>query len=346
MAVTVYPPFNETLPQAVGLYTTVKNIASIIPSGGGNPTQYIQMFFGFLPPHGRNMLAGEEITIFGDLQAWISNSRPTPNERARRSLEAALTGIQQSGVAQYGNQSLVKWPSTNYPNGRIIGQCLAIINTPAPILKDTNTNQLFMMSATNGSFAAITPCWDVSVQYDQPVVTLPASGWSLGYSPTATTGQFGGTASGWSGVTIDAASLQKYFDLRYNPAGTGAQSLQNWIETEIYSPFISQNFFTGPRTSSAVINVYAPLPSNAVSATMSISPYVYPIGCQATVTLSGVYNNSTGYAQLTYNGNANAAGTYHFNITMVCTLNAASGGGTGQPASYQTFVQPFTLTVY
>jgi len=50
------------------LYSTLRNVA---------PTE---KFFGFLPPHGRRLACGEEITVWGVIQHWLT--RFTPNERA------------------------------------------------------------------------------------------------------------------------------------------------------------------------------------------------------------------------------------------------------------------------
>jgi len=72
------------------LYSTVRNLDSA------------EKFFGFLPPHGRRLACGEELSVWGDIQHWLT--RFTPNERGRRSLEEALDD---------GTLVLVKSPSVH-----------------------------------------------------------------------------------------------------------------------------------------------------------------------------------------------------------------------------------------
>ena len=99
------------------LYSTVRNIATT--------TKY----YGFLPEHGKRMACGEELTVWGDIQHWLT--RFTPNGRARRSLEEALT--------------------TN--------AVLAIVNTPSVHLYDSTLADTKILTLDNGSFAAADPCW-------------------------------------------------------------------------------------------------------------------------------------------------------------------------------------------
>lgn len=98
------------------LYTTLRN------------TSGAAMYFGFLPPHGRTLDDGEEISVFGDVTS-LFRGQPA-NNRAKRSFEAALDA---------GN--------------------LAIIKTPAVHLYDETLDQTKMLTLDNDSFAVADPCW-------------------------------------------------------------------------------------------------------------------------------------------------------------------------------------------
>jgi len=107
---------NEANPATVCLYSTVRNVHST------------EKYYGFLPPHGRRMACGEELTVWGDIQHWLT--RFTPNERARRSLEAAL--------------------DDGY---------LVIVNSPSVHLYDDTLDETQILTLDNGSFVAADPCW-------------------------------------------------------------------------------------------------------------------------------------------------------------------------------------------
>lgn len=98
------------------LYSTVRNL---LPR---------EVYLGFLPHHGKRADAGEEITVFGDVQHHFA--RQTPNERGRRSLENAL----RTGA-------------------------LAIVKGPSVFLFDDTTDETKMLSLAGGSFVAVDPCW-------------------------------------------------------------------------------------------------------------------------------------------------------------------------------------------
>jgi hypothetical protein len=100
------------------LYSTFRNISSA------------EKFFGFLPPHGRRLACGEEISIFGDIQSWIN--KYTPNERARRSLEEALAGA---------------------------NPVIALVKSPAAHLFDAALDETKILTLDSGSFVAADPCW-------------------------------------------------------------------------------------------------------------------------------------------------------------------------------------------
>jgi len=103
------------------LYSTVRN------------TALTEKFFGFLPPHGRRLACGEEITVWGDIQHWLT--RFTPNDRAKRSLEIALGGD--------GTYAAV----------------LALVKTPSVHVFDDTLDETRIFTLVNGSAVYADPCW-------------------------------------------------------------------------------------------------------------------------------------------------------------------------------------------
>ena len=103
------------------LYSTVRNVATT------------EKFFGFLPPHGRRLACGEELSVWGHLQNWLT--RFTPNDRARRSLEVALT------------------------NTLAVPNVLALVNTPAVHLYDPTLDNTKILELDNATLAVADPCW-------------------------------------------------------------------------------------------------------------------------------------------------------------------------------------------
>ena len=104
------------------LYSTVKNA-----SGGRKK-------FGFLPPHGRELAADEELTVFGSiLEAVTRNQRVT----SRRNIQALERAVDAGD--------------------------LIIINTPNPILQDIDTDDIKMLQLDGGSLAAVDACWTNSL---------------------------------------------------------------------------------------------------------------------------------------------------------------------------------------
>lgn len=104
------------------LYSSVKN------------TSGVRKTFGFLPPHGRQLAAGEEFTVFGDIkQAIIKFERG----EARRTIIAFERALQRGDIE--------------------------IINTPNPILEDdSNPGSTKMLRLRNGSLGVQDPCWNTS----------------------------------------------------------------------------------------------------------------------------------------------------------------------------------------
>jgi len=103
------------------LYSTVRNIS------------LSERFFGFLPPHGRRLACGEELTVWGDIQHWLT--RFTPNDRARRSLQVALAGDGTYDAA------------------------LVLVNTPAVHLYDTVQDETKIITLSDGNVVIADPCW-------------------------------------------------------------------------------------------------------------------------------------------------------------------------------------------
>lgn len=105
------------------LYSTVKNT-----SGGRKK-------FGFLPPHGRELIANEEFTVFGDIKQAIIRFERT---EARRSIIAFEHAIQRGDIT--------------------------ILNTPNPILiDDANPGATpKMLRIHNGTLGLVDPCWTAS----------------------------------------------------------------------------------------------------------------------------------------------------------------------------------------
>lgn len=108
--------YNEVNAGTIGLYTTVRNMVEQ------------DQFFGFLPPHGRKLAAGEELNVFGDIKNYMM--RFTPNDRARRSFESAV--------------NLNK---------------LAIVRSPDVILFDQDRDRSRRLRLHNNAFVVADPLW-------------------------------------------------------------------------------------------------------------------------------------------------------------------------------------------
>lgn len=104
------------------LYSTIRN------------TSGTRKKFGFLPPHGRELAAGEEFTVFGDIKQAIIRHERT---EARRSIIAFERAILRGD--------------------------LEIINTPGVILEDdSNPGSTQMLRLRNGTLGTQDPCWATS----------------------------------------------------------------------------------------------------------------------------------------------------------------------------------------
>lgn len=107
---------NETPAEAAGLYSTLRNML------------YREVYIGFIGNHGKRIAAGEEVTVFGDIQNVFY--RQTPNDRGRRSLQNMLKNDQ-----------------------------LVIVKSPSVYLYDATTDETKILTLNNGSFAAADPLW-------------------------------------------------------------------------------------------------------------------------------------------------------------------------------------------
>ena len=109
-------------PDTSCLYSTCRN------------TSGVAKIFGFLPPHGKQLAAGEEMTVFGDIRQAIIRFERTESRRNIIAFEAA---IQRKD--------------------------LLIVNTPNPILEDEATETTKMLRLNSGTLGVIDPCWQESV---------------------------------------------------------------------------------------------------------------------------------------------------------------------------------------
>lgn len=102
------------------LFSTVRNV-----SGG-------RMIFGFLPPHGRELAADEEFTVFGNIEdavAQYNGDRVT----SRRHIQAFVDAVSRGD--------------------------LIVTHTPAPIFQDATTGVVKMARTNSGTLGVADPCW-------------------------------------------------------------------------------------------------------------------------------------------------------------------------------------------
>jgi hypothetical protein len=103
-------------------YSTVKNT-----SGG-------RMKFGFLPPHGRELAANEEFTVFGSIYEAVVRMERVTSRRNIQALEAAL---------DRGD--------------------LTILTTPAPILTNAQGHPKMLTISDDNLLTTTDPCWTSSL---------------------------------------------------------------------------------------------------------------------------------------------------------------------------------------
>lgn len=102
------------------LFSTVRNT-----SGG-------RLILGFLPPHGRELAANEEFTLFGNILDAIAH-RNGDRVTSRRHIRAFEDAISRGDIV--------------------------IVHTPNPIFKDTATGAIKMAKTTSGTLGLADPCW-------------------------------------------------------------------------------------------------------------------------------------------------------------------------------------------
>ncbi len=90
------------------------------------------MIIGFLPPHGRELAANEEFTVFGNILDVIAtrNGDRVTSRRHIQSFEAAIN------------------------DGSLV-----IVHTPNPILQDATTGVTKMLRLNSSALGAVDPCW-------------------------------------------------------------------------------------------------------------------------------------------------------------------------------------------
>lgn len=103
------------------LMTTVRNITS------GTRT------FSFLPPHGRDLDANEEFSVYGDMIAAVQRANPIAS---KRHVDAYLEAIASDS------------------------KTLAVLRTPAPIFWDRNLGTSHLISLETGALVVRDPCME------------------------------------------------------------------------------------------------------------------------------------------------------------------------------------------
>jgi hypothetical protein len=98
------------------LYTFVKNMAATA------------MFYGFLPPHGKELAVGEEMMIGGDLTTRVAMAHD--QDRSFPAYEACLDDTE-----------------------------LVIVRSPAVFLYDTSANVVQQLIMHNRVLGVAEPCW-------------------------------------------------------------------------------------------------------------------------------------------------------------------------------------------
>lgn len=91
-----------------------------------------RILFGFLPPHGRELQAGEEFTVFGNIIDLIAHRRGD-RVSSRRDIQAFESAISRGDMV--------------------------IVHTPAPIFQDQATQAIKMLQLSGGALGVVDPCW-------------------------------------------------------------------------------------------------------------------------------------------------------------------------------------------
>lgn len=121
----------ENTPDTTCLYSAVKN------------TSGSTMKFGFLPPHGQELLDDEEFTVFGEITEALTRFERVTDRRHHQAFVAAVE------------------------RGDII-----VIKTPAVILQDQTTLAVKQLVLDGGTLSVTDPCWDA--QFSDSISDVPA----------------------------------------------------------------------------------------------------------------------------------------------------------------------------
>lgn len=103
------------------LMTTVRNISGTTRT------------FSFLPPHGRDLDANEEFSVYGDMFAAIQRANPIAS---KRHVDAFIDAIASDN------------------------KTLEVVKTPSPIFWDRNLGTPHLISMESGSLVVRTPCME------------------------------------------------------------------------------------------------------------------------------------------------------------------------------------------
>jgi hypothetical protein len=90
--------------------------------------------FGFLPPHGKELAADEQYSVFGNILEAVNRIHRGTSQRHRAALEIAIDA------------------------GDIV-----ILEMPNPILLDTTTGLSRMIELTGGALTVVENCWTNSL---------------------------------------------------------------------------------------------------------------------------------------------------------------------------------------
>lgn len=102
------------------LFSTIRNT-----SGGRKK-------FGFLPPHGRELDADEEMTVFGNILEAVANANGD-RVSSRRHMIAFEAAVERGDID--------------------------ILNTPAPIMVDQTSGASKQLTLDGGTLGVLDPCW-------------------------------------------------------------------------------------------------------------------------------------------------------------------------------------------
>jgi len=96
-------------------------------------TSGVEMFFGFIPAHGRRLAAAEEISVFGNILEAVNRGDRSGN----RHMNALLDSLDRGDIT--------------------------IVSTPAPVLFDETLQTSHILGIDNGNVVISDVCWTVSL---------------------------------------------------------------------------------------------------------------------------------------------------------------------------------------